>query len=64
MENPFDATRRAVSEAKATLRAADNISSDMANLLVGRLRLCRGFGLAKLKKELAQFNAHTGRWNK
>jgi hypothetical protein len=63
MDNPFDETRRAVSEAKAILRAVDNVSRDMAHLLVGRLRQCSAYDLAKLKKELANFNAHTSNWN-
>ncbi len=61
--NIFDEMRRAVSEAQATLRAADNIADSMARLLVGRLRhVSSTYILVKLKKELRDFNAHTGRW--
>jgi hypothetical protein len=62
MDNPFDETRKAVGEAKAILRAVDNVSRDMGHLLVGRLRQCSSYDLADLKKELANFNAHTRRW--
>jgi hypothetical protein len=55
--------RSAVEEAKATLRAADNVASDFAYLLQGRLRSVYSSYLRELKKELKNFNSRTGEWN-
>ena len=54
--------RKVIDEAKTTLRGADNIADDMAFILIGRLRKVRHWNLKKLKKELSNFNAHTGKW--
>ena len=63
IENPFDETRKAVTQAREILRACDDVAADMARLLVGRLDHCSPYILAKLKMELRNFNAHTGKWN-
>ena len=60
--NQFDQMRAAVKEARTTLYAADNANHQIARILVGRLRQCNHIQLAELKKELKQFNAHTGVW--
>lgn len=64
MSNIFDAMREAVSGAEMTLRAADNVATDLAYVLRGRLRqVKRTDHLRALKKELARFNSHTGEWS-
>lgn len=60
--NPFDAVRDAVREAENLNRAVDNQSNALAELLRGRLRTVTPYHLATLKRELQQFNAHTGIW--
>ena len=61
--NRWEEMRAAINEANAVIRAADNVSGQMAETMVGRLRkVDNGYTLAKLKKELEQFNAHTRRW--
>lgn len=60
--NWTDATN-AVSDAERTLRSADEIANSMARMLVGRLRKCGNSNhLAKLKMELRDFDARSGRW--
>ncbi len=54
--------RQAMQEAKQTMRAADNCANDLAECLVGRLKGVSTYKLAQLKKELANYNIHTGRW--
>lgn len=60
--NKFDEMRQAVAEAKVTLSAADGVAADMARMLVGRLRCASGYTLQQLKRELRDYNIHTGRW--
>jgi len=63
MVNKFDEMRAAINEAQDTLRAADSVSTSMALVLRGRLRKVEyDWVLAELKKELKEFNAHTGEW--
>jgi hypothetical protein len=58
-----DEMKRAISEAEITLRCADNVSTDMAQLLVGRLRRVKWCKTLKaLKRELMDYNAVTGCW--
>jgi hypothetical protein len=54
--------RHAVQVANNTLAAADNVANDLARLLVGRLRRVSPYRLEQLKRELKNFNIHTGRW--
>ena len=59
--------KAAVQEAEHTFRAADSISKDMAELLIGRLRKVSNSyvgndALCKLKRELRDFNMTTGEW--
>lgn len=61
--NPFNETRRAVEDAERQLRAVDNIATDMACLLCGRLRkVHHHWVLSALKRELRDYNIHTGEW--
>ena len=63
MSNKFDEMRAAVADAKGTLRAADTVATQMAEILVGRLRqVDSGYTLAALKKELQHFDAHRKCW--
>jgi hypothetical protein len=54
--------RRAIEEAKQTIRSADNCANDIAEVLHGRLRKVSDWNLKKLKAELKNYNMHTGRW--
>ena len=54
--------RREINRAKSTIRNADDVASDIASILPGRLRHVSLHTLTKLKKELRDFNAHTGTW--
>lgn len=61
--NHFDQMRAAMSEAKSTMRAADAVVDQMAEMLIGRLRQCSPYYLKKLKREISGFNAHTRQWD-
>jgi hypothetical protein len=62
-DNAFDDVRAAVEQAKFQLAAADGVANNMAKLLCGRLRKVGStMALAELKRELSDFNMHTGRW--
>lgn len=55
--------RRAINEAQETIRNADVMAEGLASILVGRLRhVNNSYTLVKLKRELADFNAHTKTW--
>jgi len=56
MENPFDEMRRAINN------AADNAANSIVDLLDGRLRQVSPYRLAKIKKQLRDFNMHTKEW--
>ena len=62
--NKFDLMREAISEAEHTIRAAESKTEWMADILShnGRLRSVSPSVLRRLKRELANFNMHTGRW--
>ena len=62
--NVFDQMRQAVSEARTTLRAVDNVAGDMASMLRGRLRHVPKHILVELKRELQGFDAHKKEWKK
>lgn len=62
MSNKIDEVRAAVDEAKIALRAADSVAATMAHLLVGRLRHVPTWTLSYLKRELRDYNIHTGTW--
>lgn len=60
--NAWDQMQTALSEAKAITYQADLRANDMAAILHGRLRKVTPDRLRKLKRELSQFNAATGKW--
>lgn len=60
--NQFDNFRAAMREARNAMSAADAVAEVMADALTGRLRKVSTWRLKKLKRELAQFNANTGKW--
>lgn len=60
--NMYNTMQQAVSEARQTMDAADYIANSMADILQGRLRKVSRGKLRSLKKELTEFNAHTGEW--
>lgn len=59
----WDDARNAMQDAKRTMDTADNIATDLARMLTGRLRKINADWLLKeLKVELQDYNAHTKRW--
>ncbi len=62
MENAFDTMRAAIDEATRVQRAADEQAHAMARMLRGRLRHVGAGILSELKRELRDFNIHTGEW--
>lgn len=58
---------QAIADAERTLRLADDQTEQLIHFTVGRLRKAKSYrainNLKKLKKELSQFNAITGKWN-
>lgn len=60
--NTWDTMREAISEARRVEAAANQYASQMANMLRGRLRHCAQADLEALKKELRDYNIHTGAW--
>lgn len=62
MQNPWDELRSAIAQAKELNRACDNSANSMALLLRGRLQHVDSWHLTALKRELRNFNMHTGKW--
>ena len=64
--NAWDEIEKALSAARAASYAADEHADSMVRLLVGRLRNVRGYqgvrALAKLKRELRDFDTRTHIW--
>jgi hypothetical protein len=68
--NKWDMMRDAIHEAKETIRAADSCVEDMILIIADKLE--RPFyrsrktlsALAKMKRELRNFDARTWRWKK
>jgi len=58
----WDDFRQAFSAARNTMNQADHIANDIADMLDGRLKKVSGYRLAKLKRQLRDFNIHTGEW--
>lgn len=61
-DNRFDQMRAAVRDAEVTLDAANSVARQMASMLASRLRHCAPDDLARIKRELRNFNIHTGTW--
>lgn len=66
MDNAWDEMKRALAQARAANMAADSHAEDMAILLVGRLRNIKSHSgvraLARLKRELRDFDLRTNIW--
>lgn len=61
--NVFDEMRTALDEAQARFRAADDAADRIARMLIGRLSKVNSVSaLSSLKRELRDFNIHTGKW--
>ncbi len=60
--NPFNEMRLAVSRARSLDQAVRSCADDMAALLAGNLDKVSSWNLKKLKRELRNFNMHTGSW--
>jgi len=58
----WDDFRKCFAEAERTMKQADDVADDMAAMLCGRMRKAPPYVLKRLKRELSQFNARTGRW--
>lgn len=60
----FNEARSAVHDAKNTIDTADLIVRELASIMIGRLRAANVWcsDLKKLKRELQDFNASTGKW--
>ncbi len=61
-ENAFDQVMTAVEQARILNRAVDLQTQQMAMLITGRLRGVNPDTLKSLKRELAAFDAHRGKW--
>ncbi len=65
MSDPHQAVQQLVSEARRLENASGQYAEAMAGLLVGHMqRVTSALTLKALKKELANYNIHTGRWKK
>ena len=62
MDNAFDTMREAVRQAKMVNDAVDSQVNTLVDLLEGRLRHVSGYRLARLKRALQDFNAHSRTW--
>lgn len=60
----FNQMAEAVEQAHSTIRRADMVAGQMARILKGRLRTASipHHVLCDLKKELKDYNMHTGEW--
>lgn len=62
IDNPFDAMRAAVVEARELNRAVELQANALVDLLDGHLESVSEYRLRKLKAALRRFNARTGKW--
>lgn len=64
MSMSFSQMEEALADARRTIQAGDRMTAQMANLVAGRLRKgnVSHSTLCELKRELAKYNMHTGRW--
>ena len=62
--NAVDQMKDAIASARLTQRAADSNTAEMASMVAGRLRPAgASVGVLRaLKRELRDFNIHTGSW--
>lgn len=65
MDDPWAHMRVAVRESRQIFNAVDAVTSEMADLLAGRLRKVRDISaLRAMKKELRDFDMTTGTWKR
>lgn len=64
MNNAYDEMEMAIQQAEEVKRAAKTHARRMARFLVGNLRDCNHSELVAFKKELKDYNIHTGKWKK
>ena len=63
MSNAYDELKRMLADMRIQQDAADDCAEVAANLVVGRLKHVSSVStLAKLKRELRDFNLRTHRW--
>ncbi len=60
--NAWDTMRDALAEARSVMAAADDFANGAARICVGRLRKVDWSTLKAMKRELRDFNIHTGEW--
>jgi hypothetical protein len=60
----FEEMTRGIEDAQRTVNMADRAVRELSPLIVGRLRRAYvpGWVLEELKRELKNYNIHTGRW--
>lgn len=63
-ENLYDAVAKAVDAGNTAKAAVKYHAARMAYFLRGNLEACHDSDLKALKKELARYNIHTGKWKK
>lgn len=61
-ENPWDALRSAIEQAKNIQQALRSHANTMTDLLLPNLEQISNNRLVQLKKRLRRFNMTTGRW--
>lgn len=64
MSNAADSVRTLISETKVLRRAVEDNADVMAELLRGQLRSVSSRHLDALKRELRDYNIHTGNWRR
>lgn len=64
MEMDYDDVARAVRTARERVKMGDKIVREVSDLMAGRLRTADipAHTLKELKRELRDFNIHTGTW--
>lgn len=62
MDNPFDVLTRALNEAKEIRRVVTEHGNSMLALLDGNLHGLSAYRLGRIKRQLREFNIHTGNW--
>lgn len=58
----WDDFRKCFADAERTMKQADDVAENRANMLRGRLRKVSPYVLKQLKHELSQFNARNLAW--
>lgn len=62
MSEPLEELKRMMQEQRQFEEAVKDRANTMGAMLVGRLRYLSSWNLKRLKKELANYNIHTGGW--